>query len=117
MRQHTSALQAQESLLPAASQVPTMCFLCRWLASSRVLLCLSQHLLCLQDQLNKAQESIEAQRKDAQKQIEAASRDRDNAVDALNTAQRQLNDVNNRLLELAGSGPGQAHPVTGRRSR
>lgn len=54
-----------------------------------------------------------AQSRDAQKQIDAANRDRDNAVDALNTAQRQLNDVNNRLLELAGSGPSQAHPVTG----
>jgi chromosome segregation ATPase len=70
-------------------------------------------LLLPQDQLNKAQESIEAQRRDAQKQIEAASRDRDNAVDALNTAQRQLSDVNNRLLELARNGPSQAHPVTG----
>lgn len=67
----------------------------------------------IQNKLNEAEDKLVAQNRDAQKQIDAANRDRDNAVDALNTAQRQLNDVNNRLLELAGSGPSQAHPVTG----
>jgi hypothetical protein len=67
-----------------------------------------------QNKLNEAEDKLLSQARDAQTQIDAANRDRDAAVDALNTAQRQLNDVNNRMLELAaGSGPGQAHPVTG----
>ena len=45
--------------------------------------------------------------------MEAARKGREKALEDLDKVQKQLNDMNERLLQMASGGPAQAHPVTG----
>jgi uncharacterized protein (DUF3084 family) len=66
-----------------------------------------------QDKVAAAEDSLTAARKEAGEQVEAARKGREKALEDLDKVQKQLNDMNERLLQMASGGPAQAHPVTG----
>ena len=77
--------------------------------------CLRVHVILpvVQDALNAAMSEQQAAAGKAAEQLAAATRARQEAELGVQRLERELEAMSRRLLDLAGTGPGPAHPVSG----